>query len=330
MARESRLQKGLATLKSRGHGTFATMLEVTQATQPRPLADMTWDERRDLGLFRLLRVLPVALVSRTGASLGQRLGRRGHPAAAARVKAALRHLLPNLAQDPRQLEDAQRRLWANVGRVYAEFCVLDRIVSEGRISIRDDKAMDAVLADGRPVIIAYAHLGNWEAVGMQLSVRVPDRMCAFAITPANRVQAQIAAMQRARFPGKVVTVDGMVWRYALQHLQQPGGILYISVDENHDDGVPVPSFGRTLNQRGNLGKIVRMASRTGAIVLPCFSERLSGARFCVHLLEPMEFMPRTAVDPQETRRRMEHLDALFAPVVLRLIDQWFGLLEFRP
>jgi Kdo2-lipid IVA lauroyltransferase/acyltransferase len=327
---EGRLQKGPATLKPKGHGTFAAMLEVTQATQPRPLPDMTRDERRDLGLFRLLRVLPVALVSRIGASLGQRLGRRGHPAAAARVKAALRHLLPDIALDPHQLEDAQRRLWANVGRVYAEFCVLDRIVSEGRVSIRDDIAMDAVLADGRPVIIAYAHLGNWEAVGMHLSRGLPDRMCAFAIAPANRVQVQIAAMQRARFPGKVVAVDGMAWRHALEHLQQPGGIMYISVDENNDDGVPIPSFGRALDQRDNLGKIVRMAARTGAIILPSYCERLPGARFCVHFLEPMEFVPCRAIDPQETMRRMQHLDALFAPVVLRLIDQWFGLLEFRP
>jgi KDO2-lipid IV(A) lauroyltransferase len=102
------------------------------------------------------------------------------------------------------------------------------------------------------------------------------------------------------------------------------------VDENNDDGMPVPSFGRALDQRGNLGKIVRMAARTGAIVLPSFCERLPGARFRVHLLEPMEFAPRTALGAPETERRVKHLDALFAPVVLRLIDQWFGLLEFRP
>jgi len=203
-------------------------------------------------------------------------------------------------------------------------------VSEGRVSIRDDKALDAVLADGRPVIIAYAHLGNWEAVGMHLSARIPDRMCAFAIAPANRIQAQIAGMQRARFPGKVIAVDGMAWRYALEHLRQPGGIMYISVDENNDDGVPVPSFGRALDRRGNLGKIVRIAARIGAIILPGFCERLPGARFSVQLLEPMEFIPRTANDPQEFMRRVQHLDALFAPAVLRLIDQWFGLLEFRP
>jgi KDO2-lipid IV(A) lauroyltransferase len=306
------------------------MLDVSQSAQLRPLPDMTWDERRDLGLFRVLRALPVAAVSRIGASLGQLLGRRGHPAAAARVAAGLRHLLPDLARDPRELENTQRRLWANVGRVYAEFCVLDRIVSENRVSIGDPKVLDVVLADGRPIIIAYVHLGNWEAIGMHLSSCIPDRMCAFAITPANRVQAQIAAMQRARFPGKVFAVDSMAWRHALEHLRQPGGILYASVDEDNQSGMPFPSFGRPLDIHGNLGKIARIAGRTGAIILPGFCERFPGARFCVHFLEPLEFAPGTANSADEVMRRMQQLDALFAPIVLRLIDQWFGLLELRP
>lgn len=305
------------------------MLDVTQAAQPQPLPAMTWDERRDLGLFRLLRALPVAIVSRIGASLGQLLGRRGHPAAAARVATGLKLLISDLARDPRGLESAQRRLWANVGRVYAEFCVLDRIVSAERVSIADPKALDVVVADGRPIIMTYVHLGNWEAVGMHLSRRIPDRMCAFALTPSNRVQAQVAAMQRALFPGKVVPVDAMAWRHALEHLKQPGGILYLSVDEDNESGIPFPSFGRNLSVHDNLGKIVRMAARTGAIILPVFCERLPRARFCVHFLEPVEFPSRTAIGVEEILRRMHHLDALFTPVVLRLLDQWFGMLELR-
>jgi KDO2-lipid IV(A) lauroyltransferase len=307
------------------------MLEVTQATQPAALPDMTWDERRDLGLFRLLRALPVAIVSRIGASLGHLLGRRAYPGAAARVEAALRHLRPGLAQDPRELEHAQRRLWANVGRVYAEFCVLDRIVSEDRVDIPDATAVDSVLADGRPVIMAYVHLGNWEAAGMKVSRRYPGRCCALANpAPANRVRAQIMDNQREYFSGKVITIDSMVWRHALEHLGQPGGVLHIAVDENNEGGVSMPSFGRAPDLRGNLAKVVRMAARTGAVILPCFCERLPGARFRVHFLEPVEFAPNTTVSAEETLHRMQSLDALFTPIVLRLIDQWFGLLELRP
>jgi KDO2-lipid IV(A) lauroyltransferase len=306
------------------------MAEVTQPAEPRGVPGMTWEERRDLGLYRVMRSLPVSVVSRLGASLGHSLGRRAYPAADARVAAALKHLRSDLAGDPKALETAQRELWANVGRVYAEFCVFDKIVPEGRVTIDDPGIFDAVLADGRPVIMAYVHLGNWEASGSQVCQRAPGRVCAFAAPPpTNRVRAQIAAMQRARQPAKVVTTDRMGWRHALQHLESRGGIFYVAVDEVTEGHIAVPSFGRTLDTRGNLGKIVRIAARTGAIIVPIYSERLAGATFSTHILSPMEFMQRRDIHQDETLQHVAQLDALYAPAVLRLIDQWFGLLEYR-
>jgi hypothetical protein len=35
------------------------------------------------------------------------------------------------------------------------------------------------------------------------------------------------------------------------------------------------------------------------------------------------------LSPEEHLQRVARLDALFGPVVLRLIDQWFGLIEYR-
>lgn len=307
------------------------MVEVTHATGPRRLPAMTWEERRDLALFRLMCALPVAAVSRLGAGLGQVLGRRAHPAAAARVAAALHLLRPDLAADENLLEAAQRRLWANVGRIYAEFCVLDKIVAGGRVGIADSASLDAVLGDGRPVIIAYTHLGNWEATGMLLAQRAPGRVCAMAnALPTNRVQAQVAARQRERWPGTVFTVDDRVWRHVLVHLQQPGKVLYIAVDEHVGAGVRVPSFGRALDHHGNLGKIVRIAARTGAIILPAYSERLPGAQFREHFLEPLYFTRGQDMSAAATLQHIARLDALFEPVVRRLVDQWFGLLEYRP
>jgi KDO2-lipid IV(A) lauroyltransferase len=292
---------------------------------------MTWEERRDLGLFRLMRALPVAAASGIGARLGQSLGRRAHPAAAARVGAALRHLRSDLASDAVALESAQKAFWSNVGRIYAEFCVFQKIAAGGRVGIDAAATFDAVLSAGRPVIVAYAHLGNWESTGDDIARRVPGRICAFAAPPpANRARAQIAAMQRSRSPARVIMTDRMAWRHALDHLESPGGIFYVAVDEVTDGKVTFPCFGREPDMRGNLSKIVRIAARTGAIIAPVYSERLPGGRFCTHVLTPMEFAPRQDIDADETLRRIRQLDAQYDPVVLRLIDQWFGLLDFRP
>src|ERR1700689_2402949 len=121
------------------------MAAANQLTEPQPVARMSLAELRDFGLYRIMRSLPAAVVSRIGASLGQILGRRAHPVEDARVAAALRLLRSDLALNPSALEATQTRLWANVGRVYAEFCVLHRIVPEGRVRIDDPGTFDAVL-----------------------------------------------------------------------------------------------------------------------------------------------------------------------------------------
>ena len=291
---------------------------------------MSLAELRDISLYRVMRSLPVPLVSRIGAGLGQILGRRTHPEAAARAAATIRLLRPDLARDPHTLEAAQTRLWANVGRVYAEFCVLDKIIRERRATIGDPGTLDAVLADGRPVIVAFAHLGNWETITSQIVDRAPGRLAALANpVPRNRVQAHIATLQRGRQGFTVMTIDGNVWRRAMRHLEQPGGILMVAADEQVEGRVSAPSFGRALDSRVNLAKIVRMAARTGAIILPLYSERLGGARFATQVLPPLEFARKLKIGSEEHLQQVARLDALFAPVVLRLIDQWFGLIEYR-
>jgi KDO2-lipid IV(A) lauroyltransferase len=306
------------------------MVAVNQLAEPRSVPRMSLAELRDLSLYRVMRSLPVSAVSRIGASLGQIMGRRAHPAADARVVAALRHFRSDLALEPSALEAAQTRLWANVGRVYAEFCVLHKIVPQGRATIDDPGTFQAVLADGRPVIVPFVHLGNWEIVTIQIVDRAPGRLGGLANPlPSNRVRAQVAAMQRGRLGADVMTIDGNVWRRAVQHLEQRAGILFVASDEQAEDHVSTPSCGRALDSRGNLGKIVRMAARTGAIILPMYSERLAGATFVTHVLPPLEFSRKLKIGAEEQLHHVAHLDALFGPPILRLIDQWFGLLDYR-
>jgi len=163
-----------------------------------------------------------------------------------------------------------------------------------------------------------------------LSLSAPGRVCALSNPmPPNRVQAQIAVMQHARLPGKVLTFDSTVWRRALQHLEQSGGILFIAIDEVMEDRVSTPCFGRALDPRANVHKIVRIAARTGAIILPVYSQRLGGARFRTHILRPLEFRKQSRISPEEQQASALQLDRTYETAVLQLLDQWFGLLDFR-
>jgi lauroyl/myristoyl acyltransferase len=295
----------------------------------RSIDRMTRAELRDLVGFRALCHLPVVVASRIGAVLGAGVARRAYPTADARIAALMRRLRPDLAASAHELEAAQVRFWGHVGRIYAEYCVLHKIDSGHRVTLDDAATLDAVLADGRPVIATFVHLGNWESCGSQLALRAPGRVCGLSNPmPANRVQAQIAMAYRSRIPAKVLTFDANVWRHALAHLQQPGSILFVAADEQPQGRASIPTLGRTLDPDANVHKIARIAARVGAIILPLFSERLPGARFRTRVLPPLEVprQGRVRVDEQPLVARLE---ALYTPPVIALLDQWFGLLDYR-
>jgi Kdo2-lipid IVA lauroyltransferase/acyltransferase len=288
-------------------------------------------ELRDLTLYRVMRSLPVSIASRVGATLGQFMGRRAHPAAEARVAAAIRRLRPDLASDLNTLEATLVRFWGHVGRIYAEYCLLHKMVPRGRVRIDDSATFHAVLADGRPVIVPFVHLGNWETCGSILSLSAPGRVCALSNPlPPNRVQSQIAVMQRARLPGRVLTFDSTVWRRALQHLEQPGAVLFVAIDEVMAGRVSTPSFGRPLDPHANVHKIVRIAARTGAIIMPLHSQRMHGARFLTRVLPTLTFRKQARIDPDEQLAHVSQLDQTYETAVRSLLDQWFGLLDFQP
>jgi Kdo2-lipid IVA lauroyltransferase/acyltransferase len=301
-----------------------------QIAQPRAVVGMSTAERRDLALYRVMRSLPVSVASRVGAALSQSMGRRSYPNADARVAAGIRRLRPDLASTPAVLEATQVRFWAHVGRIYAEYCLLHKMVPRGRVDIDDRDTFKAVLTDGRPVIVPFVHLGNWETCGSVLSLNAPGRVCALSNPmPPNRIQAQIATLQHARLPGKVLTFDSNVWRRALHHLEQSGGILFAAVDEVMAGRVSAPCFGRPLAPGANVHKIVRIAARIGAIILPIYSERLEGARFCTRILKPLEFQRQRRLEADEQLLSALKLAQAYEAPILRLIDQWFGLLDFR-
>jgi KDO2-lipid IV(A) lauroyltransferase len=235
-----------------------------------------------------------------------------------------------LSSNESSLAATRVRFWGHVGRIYAEYCVLHKLIPQGRVTVDDESTLHSVLSDGRPVIAPFVHLGNWETCGSMLSLSAPGRVCALANPPpANRTQAQIAAMQRARLPGKTLAFDSHAWRNALQHLQAPGGILFVAVDEQVDGRISLPSFGRTVDPHANAHMIVRLAARTGAIIMPLYSERIVGATFCTHVLPPIEMPRQDKLARDERVPYVARLDALFGAAVLRLIDQWFGLLDFH-
>lgn len=283
-------------------------------------------EAKELGLHYAMRALPTEICSDIGARLGSSIGRRGHPVAAARSLAVLARLRPDLA-DAAALETAMTRLWQNVGRTYAEFSVLRRIVREGRVTQSDPAVLRETAADTRPLILCFLHLGNWEVLGEQMARLWPGRITAVVMPPANRAHAFIARRRRRHLPAELIEMDRHVWRVAAERLRRPGGVLWLAADEAYAGRVFAPFLGRVPTADGNLGKMVRLASTTGARILPIYAERQPGVRFVVHALPEID----VTADRRDAAALLEavvRLDAQLDPIVRRLAEQWYMAIEF--
>jgi KDO2-lipid IV(A) lauroyltransferase len=289
-----------------------------------------WCELPDLGRHYALRALPIETCSAVGARLGSTMGRRAHPVADAHARALLTRLRPDLTT-PEAREAALVRLWENVGRLFAEYSVIHRLLPRGRVTLSDPALLDAVCADDRPLILCFAHLGNWEVLLQQMATHCRLRgrlpLVAVVMQSENPVHAFIAARLRRSLPLKVVPTGPQVWRTVAERLRRPRGTVWLAADETRDGRVLAPHFGRRLRIDGNLGKIVRLAAATGARVLPIYSERLRGARFVSRVLPPLE-MPRGRLDDDAIRAQVARIDGIFEPIVRRLAEQWYMAVEF--
>lgn len=311
-----------------------------------PAPPWRWSERRalwrhwvqdglvgagDLVLHHALRLLPTERISALGARLGERGGRQ-RAIASDRARAALRLLRPEA--DAAAIEALLRAHWRHVGRVFAEFAAHDRILPEGRIRIIGGEIPRAILAAGRPLIVAGTHVGSWETVpGALLQLGLPVRVIFQALP--NRFRMRIAARTRARslerqgLPGSGVILPTLGAPFeALRTLEERSAALVWFVDEHWGGRVQAPALGRTLRAEGNIMRVVRLARRSGAAVVPAYGVRLGeAARFEVRFL-PEVVLPDGA-GREGLLAGIAALDSVVEGMVRAHPEQWFMLHAWR-
>ncbi len=281
----------------------------------------------DWGLHLAMSRMPTRVCSDLGARLSGVMGKRPHPEQHRRAMALFARLRPELADDPLACEAAVDRLWANMGRTFAEFAVSHRILRAGGVKMIGQHHLDAALASGRPVLMIFPHLGNWELSEMQVGFHAPNRGAVIVAPPASKARADIAHRVRSAAPATLLPVSKMVWRRSLEQLKRPGGVLMLAVDEHANGRIGAPAFGRPYRLDGNLGKGARLALQTKAMILPFHNERLEGARFVTHFLQPFD-LEGAATDEAAIQAAVRRMDAALEDPIKRLLEQWYMALFF--
>ena len=153
------------------------------------------------------------------------------------------------------------------------------------------------------------------------------RFKSFYQPPRSRFEHRIAVKARQSYGAELLPPNVGATRAALRLLSEEHGVLGIYGDEERQGYVHAPLFGRRPAPRANLVTAVRLAMASGAALVPCYVDRLEGARFNAVFMPPVDLLPgKAALD--ENIQRLDR--AITAPILARL-DQWYSLMDYyRP
>ncbi|SEL42856.1 KDO2-lipid IV(A) lauroyltransferase [Blastococcus sp. DSM 46786] len=234
--------------------------------------------------WRAVRMLPEpaarALFDRAGERAAGRDGR-----GVRQLRANLRVVTGGRLTEP-ELAELTRRAMRSYARYWQEAFRLPTLTAE---RIRDDSDVPGIehiaraRAEGRGVVVALPHSGNWDAAGAWFTdwLDGPFMTVAERLRPESLYRRFLDYRESLGFRVVPLTGGERPSSEVLREWLADGGVACLLVDRNLGaGGVPVTFFGRTATMPGGAALL---ADRTGAALIPAVCQ-FSGAgwRMCVH------------------------------------------------
>jgi KDO2-lipid IV(A) lauroyltransferase len=120
----------------------------------------------------------------------------------------------------------------------------------------------------------------------------------------------------------------------IRHLSLPRHSALLHLDEARDRQVRFPLLDRNVAGPSNLMLAIKLAERTGAMIVPVHMRRLAGAHFSVHFAAPISLrdpgLPGTEQSPERRAAVARMLDQHFEAVIRASIDDWLQVYYVRP
>lgn len=274
-------------------------------------------------LAALMRIMPVKMVSDIGAWFGRREVLSEQAKQRRWVELFNGHMQSLCGiTDTREQQLRLLEFGAQIGRVYSEFTILQRIDKQGLISIT---GLEHLQGRTDPAIFVAPHMSNWE-VGFKLFADLDIPVCQLYEPRESEQRMAIANRCRLAWSDKVQllsTSEPMVMKKIHQLLKQ-GVNLYILPDEESDDYVHAPSLGRDIPYSGNRWMISRLAVKMGIDIIPFYVERVSAVKFVIHI-NPIIRPERSLPEEMAAKQVADRIDALFDQWVRSRLEHWYWL-----
>ena len=232
------------------------------------------------GFIGLMRLIGLEAASNFGGWLLRTLGPR--TGTHRTVIRNLRIAFPDM--DPSERERLAVAQWEQTGRTFAETAVMDRLTpASGRIDIVGAERLEAIRAEGRPVVFVSGHMANIETMAAVLVASGIPVQVTYRAANNPYVDAQIIAA-RARYGIKLFAPKGGDGARELLAGMARGESVALMNDQKFSEGPEVTFFGHPVNAAPGPS---RLALRFGTAIQPMSVVRLPGVRFRVTAHDPI-------------------------------------------
>jgi Kdo2-lipid IVA lauroyltransferase/acyltransferase len=231
-------------------------------------------------------------------------------------------------KSPEEIETILAGVWDNLGRLGAEFAHLDHIwehdpafPEKSRIEIppRTHELFAQLRLDGKPALIFFCHLGNWELAAVAAVAHGLDAAILFRrpnSASANRIIEELRAVKM----GTLIPA-GRDAPLKMAEALRNGQHVAIQVDQWFTNGVEVTFFGRKTKANPTLARLLRQIECPihGVRII-----RLPNHRFRAELSDEVEPV-RDASGQIDVQGTMQAITSVVEGWIREYPDQWLWL-----
>jgi len=260
----------------------------------------------------VIRSLPLEIASQWSGAVWRLVAPRFH---------RHRRALDNLAlafpdKTAREIELIALKMWENLGRTFAEFFQIDRIIKSDRIQLEEPESFRLLKSRVGGSVVCSLHMGNWEILS-QAAIRIGWSPAGLYQRMSNPLVGRfVNAVRTPLYPGGLIEKSPKAARSLLRYAREGGCIAFLA-DQRDARGLATTFFGRPVNST-SFPALAAHALNTPLYV--CRVKRLGAVRFSISV-EQIE-VPRTGDRSADILAATTSIQSTFESMIREAPDQW--------